>query len=1106
MKMLKVVHSIERLPFGILMRLFCGKRIGWEPKDVGGTTRMCAKVVLATLFASSLVLAQSVATLTGTVVDPSGSAVPRATVVCRNTGTGLTQTTQANAEGLFRFPQLPIGTYELAVTHPGFERLVRAGLELLTGRSVDVTLELRVGQTTQLVGVTASAPVVQPTSSEVQTSFDSRHTRDLPLNGRNPLQLVVLTPGARISEVGTLGNQEENPGVTTNGLRTIDNNFQLDGVSYVNRQWDTPPLLPSPDSLEEFTVKSSNYGASESGAGAMVQLATRSGTNQFHGSAFEFLRNDALDARNFFSNTVTPFKRNQYGGTFGGPLVKNKTFIFGSYEGARISGGANPTRAVVPTAAMRGGDFSSLNKVLVDPQTGRPFAGNVIPTARRDLLATKLLDFVPLPNLPNLQVTQTPNTNINDDQFLLRFDRQFTSRDHFTMRYSFDEHDYNRLTSAFRTIFARNFYRDQNLVVSDTHTFSPALLFTGSFGYTRVARTQIPTEPVTLQTLGQKVPEAIDGADPELRVNVNGYFNLFSGGGIGSAARIFQYRGRFSWARGKHLMQFGMDVSRDLLFSTDTSFASGDNSFNGSRTSSPSFRGSGDAFADFLLGLPSRFFQGGRTPQDLYETKWQPWIQDDWKVLPRLTLNLGLRWEPWLPPNDRLGPTAGFVPGVQSLVAPDAPAGLVFSGDPGLRDSIFPADWNNLAPRFGFAWDLGGNGRTVIRGAYGLFYRTAPLNIERVANSGSAFRSLSTDIQNPPSFQDPYANFPSGAPFPFSPPAASALKTYRFVRPVVTSLLDPASHTGYTQQWNLTVERQLRSGLGVSASYVGNHSIGILAAYQANPAAFRPGATAANTDARRIFPGFGPLGVTSPWEFGNYNSLQLQVVKRATQGLSLVANYVYSRCMDDASAQVQGADAGGGSQIHKFNRRADYAPCDFDIAQTANFSLVYDLPRFNSLPAPASRLMNGWRLTSIVAARSGLPFTVSSGRDNSLSGIPFNDLADQLGLRSERPAGADPLQQWFNTSAFVENALGTFGTAQRNSLRGPRFWSVDLGLLKDTQLSEKVQLQFRFEGFNILNHANFNNPVGNVSNTNNFGKILGAGDPRILQFALKLAF
>jgi hypothetical protein len=1062
-------------------------------------------VLLLFLLLPREVPAQSLSAITGTVVDPSGGVVPDADVSCVNTETGLKYHDRTNAQGLFRFPDLPIGVYEITVSSAGFQRLVRSGILMLTGSTVDQTLQLGVAATQESIDVTASAPVVQPTSSELQSSFDSRNTRDLPLNGRNPLQLVVLTPGAHISDVGTQGNQEENSGVTTNGLRTIDNNYELDGVLYLNREFNNAPVLPNPDSLQEFTVKSSNYSAAESGAGATVQLSTRAGTNQPHGGGFEFLRNDALDARNFFASSVTPFKRNQYGGASGGPIMRDRTFFFGSYQGTRVSGGANPSLATVPTAAMRTGDFSGFSKTIVDPLTGRPFPGNIIPPDRLQALSTKLLPYVPLPNLPNMQVAQTPNTNTDDDQFLIRVDHNFTGRDHFTSRYSFDEYDYNRLTSPFATIYARNLFRDQNVVMSYTHIFSPELLFSGSFGYTRVARTQVPTEPVTLQRLGQDVPGAIPKALPELRANVNGYFNLFSGGGIAAQTRIFQYRARFTWAHAAHLVQFGMDIERDRLFSDDTSFSSGTSTFNGSRTRSSTIGNSGDQFADFLLGLPNDFTQGGRTPQDFYETKWQPWIQDDWKILPRLTLNLGLRWEPWLPPMDKLGPATGFVPGVHSVVAPDAPTGLVFSGDPGLRDSVFPADWTNFAPRAGFAWNVAGDGRSVLRGAYGIFIRSIPLNLVRTANSGSAFRSLTVDIPNPPSFQSPYAGFPEGSPFPFTPPPNSALGTYHFIRPVVTSVLDPASRTGYTEQWNFTMERQIRPDLAVSAAYVGSHSVRIMATYQSNPAVYGPGATVGNADSRRLYAGLGPLAVATPWGFSNYNGLQLQLTRRSANGLGVLANYVYSRCMDNTSGQVQGADAGGGAEINKFSYRADYARCDFDITHTVNASLIYPVPHAANLRGALGELINGWTMTGIVTARSGRPFTVSSGVDNSLTGVPNNDTADQIAPNSARPAGADPLQQWFNTSGFRVNAQGTFGNAGRNSLVGPHAWNVDFGLMKRVRATRESALELRFEGFNILNHTNFDNPVATVNNAN-FGRIRGAGDPRVLQLALKLSF
>jgi len=1058
--------------------------------------------ILLVLTCVFVALAQSNGSLGGTVVDATGGVVPGADVTGRNLQTGARAETRTNAEGIFRLPNLPIGWYEVSVSKPGFDRTVRSGLQVLTGQAMDLTLHLQVGQSNQSVEVSEPAPMVQVVDSEIQTTFDIRSTRDLPLNGRNPLQLVVLTPGAQLSTVGTAGNQQENSGVSVNGLRALDNNYELDGALYLNRQFNSAPILPNPDALEEFTVKSSNYNASESGAGATVQLSTRSGGNGFHGEAFEFLRNNDLDARNFFATSVTPFQRNQYGGTFGGPIARNRTFFFASYQGTRVSGGVNPAQATVPTALERTGDYSGSSKIVVNPGSGQPFAGNIVPQSAFDPLSTKLLQYVPQANAGNGQATETPNSRIDDDQFIARVDHVLTGRDHLTGRYSYDEYDYNRQTSQFATIYARNRFRTQNATASDTHTFGPRLVYVAQFGFTRDARTQTPTEPITLQALGQFVPEAIANAQPELRVNVNGYFNLFSGGGLGAQTGIYYYRNRIAWTRGRHFVQFGLDIERDTIYAYDTSFASGTTTFDGSRTASATIGNSGDAFADFLIGRPNDFSQSARTPQDLYETKWQPWIQDDWKALPHLTLNLGLRWEPWLPPINRLAPAEGFAAGVQSTVAPFAPKGLLFTGDPGLRTSIFPADWNNLAPRIGFAWDAGGAGHTVVRSAFGIFYRSIPLNLIRASDSASAFTSLSIDIANPASFSSPYTGYTN--PFPFTEPALSSLATYRFVTPVVTSVLDPGTRTGYTEQWNFTVERQVRSGLALSIAYVGNHSVGIMSAWQANGAVYGPGATAANLQSRRLYAGLGALAVSSGWGYDKYHGLQLQVARRAGYGLSFIANYVYSKCMDNTTAQTLGADAGGGGEIHKFDRDADYSRCDFDGTHAANVSLVYELPRAG-LRGLAAKVLNGWMVASIATVRSGIPFTVSSGRDNSLSGAPNNDTADQSTPNSRRPPGANPLAEWFNRAAFTLNAIGTFGSSGRNALTGPGTWNVDAALFKRTQLSEAAGLQIRFEAFNLFNHANFGAPVSTVTNPN-FGVIITANDPRVLQFGAKLTF
>ncbi|MGH9402055.1 MAG: carboxypeptidase regulatory-like domain-containing protein [Terriglobia bacterium] len=1052
--------------------------------------------------------AQSTALLTGTVVDPSGGVMTEAQVVCRNTQTGLTYTTTTNAEGLFRFPSLPIGDYEVTVSHPGFEKLVRRGLQLLTGHSVDLHLELQVGASVQSVEVTSAAPVVQPTSSVVQTTVASREIRQLPLNGRNPLQLVTLTPGTFLSTTGTEGNQQENQGVTTNGLRAPDNNYVLDGMEYINREWDGPPTLPNPDALQEFTMKSSNFSASLSGPGATMLLSTRSGTNQFHGSVYEFLRNDATDSRNFFSTSVSPYKQNQFGATFGGPLKKDKMFVFFSYQATRQIGSSSPSTITAPTAAERNGDYSKSKRIIVNPATGQPFPNNMIPQGSFDALAVKLYQpLVPLPTLSNGLAVLVPNNKTNDDQGLFRFDYNLSPKDHLSVRYFGDEYDFRRLTDPFPSIYAQNNYLDQSLLVSDTHSFSPNLLFVGSFAFTRTARTQVPTLPESLQSLGQKAPLALGSAAESIDLSISNYFSIFSGGPLIGLPNVFGFNGETTWIHGKHLLQFGMYVERDWMYSADQSFSAGVDSFNGSRTSSPTVANSGDSFADFLLGLPSEFVQDARTPQNFRGTQWAPWVQDDWKVSRNLTLNLGLRWEPWLPPYDLLGPAAGFEPGAQSQVAPLAPVGIVFTGDPGLRQSIWPTDWKSFAPRAGFAWDVQGNGKTVVRSAFGIFNLTVPLNMIRTSNSGSAFRSAAVDILAPPSFADPYQNYPGGDPYPFTEPPNSALKTYKFPNPLVTTVLDPNSTQGYAEEWNLTVERQFRPNLGLSVSYVGNHQLGVMATYQANPAVYGPGATEANVQSRRLYPLFGALAdASSSWEHGNYNGLQVSVTNHFQHGLTVLANYTYAKCMDNDSGGTIGADAGGGDAFNdKFNLNDGFGRCDFDHTNSSNVSLVYNLPQENRLKGFAGKLVNGWQATSIITARTGGPFTVSTGVDQSRTGQPNSDTADQISADTARPAGANQLQEWFNTAAFVKNTLGQFGNVGRNSLFGPGAWNVDSGFVKITPITERIQSEFRVEMFNLFNHPNFNNP-NSTETSAQFGQIRGASSPRVLQFVMKLTF
>jgi len=508
--------------------------------------------------------------------------------------------------------------------------------------------------------------------------------------------------------------------------------------------------------------------------------------------------------------------------------------------------------------------------------------------------------------------------------------------------------------------------------------------------------------------------------------------------------------------------------------------------------------------ADMLLGLPNRFQQRGGAVQNFRESKYHPWINDTWRVHRNVTLNLGLRWEPWFPFSDNLSPLGGLLPGAQSFELPDAPPGLVFAGAglsdiPG-REKIFDDDLDNFAPRFGLAWDLFGDGKTVIRGGYGIFYRDPPFNILRDQSARLPFTGVQVDIFDPPSLQNPFADDPEGSPFPFQQLPPDQLRDFQFRRPVNIGLLNPNSPQSYVQSWNITLERELTDGLSLSVGYVGNHGVKQFLATEGNPAVFTPGATAGNTNDRRILPEIGAARfITHAFGDSNYNSLQVSLTRRSPTGLNVIANYVYGRALDVNSS---GSLGGGNFPRDPFNPFLDSARADFDVEHRANVSINYPLPQMKSLSGAADMIINHWQLNTIVTAQSGVPFTVDAGRNRSLNGVN-NDNAD---LVSDAVELDDPTtERYFNTGAFALPALGSTGTVGRNTIAGPKLVSVDFSVFKDIPITERVNYQFRFEAFNLFNRANLQNPVSNFSSPN-FGRILDARDPRVIQFAMKLTF
>ncbi len=1075
-------------------------------------------------------MAQSTGSIRGSVSDPSGASVPGAAVTVKSVTTGLTRTGQSNDSGLFVFPDLPIGAYEITISKAGFQTEKRSGTDLLTGQTIGLEITLSVGAQTETVTVNADTQEAQTTTSEVATTVDQKQMQDLPLNGRNPLQLTTLTPGAALTTVGTESGQQDNVGLTVNGLRATQNNYQLDGALFINRFFDSVPILPSPDGLQEFTIQAANFSAEYSGAGALVQLSSRSGTNAFHGSAFEFLRNTVLNAHNYFQSTVPPFKLNQFGGTVGGPIRKDKTFFFFSAEDLQQRSSPNSINITVPTAPQLRGDFSALLKpasglptIIYNPVTGQPYPGNIITTPGSPLSQAVANAFLtPLASNPTTGVfISTSNSNVDRTQYLVKIDHAVSASNHLSGRYFYVQDNFQRAFNAPLGFYAANNFRNQSLTLSDTQVFSSTLTGTFYASAGRFARTQIPVSPglQNLQSLGQNLPYGTNvPVFPGVRANISGFVNIFSGGGLTQDPTTFEFKAQAVKVLGPHTMSFGAAYERTRINATDYSYTPGDNTFNGQRTAAPSgapvvsgFTSAsqyktGYAPADFYLGLDSTFFQDNGRKFYLRENRVGVYLQDDWKVSRDLTINAGLRWDPWLPPVDLNETLVGFIPGQQSTVAPNAPRGLVFNGDAGIQSSIFRNNYKDFAPRIGFAYNVGGNGKTVVRGAYGLFYGF-PEGLLYQRTDAAQPINLYLNINNPPAWDNIYNGYPGGDPFPRAHLSTAQFSSYQFLLPFSGGVLNPNSKVSYTQGYNLTVEQQFSSNFAMALAYVGNHAVHVMGSRQFNPAVFAPGATVGNENARRLYPGLGAVELADSYEYAIFNSLQLNVTRRVAHGLTLLSNVTWSKTIDNSSA----ANEGTAGPPNPFNLNSARGPADFDQTVRFNAAVNYITPKYvgNRI---AEAGLNGWQANLIANLYTGLPFTVLSGTDRSLSGVG-NDYADVVpGVNPRRPAGANRVLQNFNTAAFQAAALGTFGTATRNSLRGPGFEEIDASLFKDLFTEHRIHGQFRAEGFNVLNHPNLATPVSTVS-AGNFGQVTSTVatsatslGPRVFQFGAKVIF
>lgn len=1047
--------------------------------------------------------------ITGRVTDPLGATVPNAAIAAINTATNARFATVSSQEGVYTLPALPVGTYNLTIEAPGFRMYTGQGIRLQVNETarVDVTLEL--GSPTESVTVVAEVVQVDTTSSTLKTVVDQRRIEELPLNGRNPTQLMRLVVGVTTDFRADATSGTTYPGVTpvsVNGNRAATTNYMLDGAQNNDHYTNAPNPMPNPDALQEFSVQTNSFSA-EFGrqSGGVVNAVTKSGTNELHGSAFWFVRNNALNADPYFAAVVDGrrqddgLKRNQFGATLGGPVLfpglyhgKDRTFYFFSYQGTIERRRPPVALRVVPTEAQRRGDFSALTRALRDPFGSGTYPNNQIPASQWSPISQEIMKFIPLPAAGNTITTAAPN-NFDDNQFLVRIDHQLKPSNRLTGRYWDSRAEvmgFLNPTNYLETTTGRTWV-NRSVNLTDTHTFGATLINQAMFAFTRMDGNNVPVLPErSIASLGARY---YNDDRPQWHVTVVGYFGTLNTGDTNQFLRDeFQFIDTVRWTKGRHQFAFGGEYGRGVGDVRNNFRANGQWNFNGVAPFTT------DSLADFVIGRFNTLVQGIGEYRDTRFHRVSFFAQDEWKLTARLNLNLGLRWEPFLPFIDLRNRLAVWRPEERSTRYPNAPQGIIYAGDPQVPRSAIPARYSYLAPRIGFAYMLTPDGKTSLRGGYGIFFdqiNTIALNNQANQAPFGTVITVFGSMNN--SFADPYAGITNPFPAPLDPPSNTAFPNFSTHQPYVTDFQGP-----YVQSWNLTLEREVGLGLISRWSYAGSKGTRLGVVREGNAAVYVPGATTATTNQRRpLAPGLGNLSLIEPTSNSTFHAFQFTLERRFSRGVSVLANYQFSKAIDDASA----TKLTGQARTNPFNQRFDKGPADFDKTHVFNFSGIWELPmRTNA--GFAKWIVNGWSLNAIASMMSGPPFSVTSGVDNARTGTG-GQRADIVGdpfFQGSRERG-QVITEYLRRSAFAPNAIGTFGNLGRNRFRAPGFANWDFGLFKSFPMGEQILLTYRFEVFNALNRPNLGIPVSAQNNVN-FMRITSSFDQRILQMALRMTW